>query len=394
MIRLAVVWLSLVGTVLAWASTHASEEVHPWHDDAALHAVQFVGSRHGWAVGDRGVVWRTEDGGRSWTPTKTPTDASLYGVCFLTNQFGWAVGSATQSYTGLGFGVILKTNDGGRTWVDVRAKSSPPKTFSKKTSTAVVLDQPKSTDHFPPLRAVKFFGVDDGVAVGEASTAFPSGCLMTADGGETWEPQKGDLSLGWLGADFREAEHGILVGERGRIALSNDFEVLRSRNDRRSLRGVRAVKFAEGLNAWAVGDGGLVLKSSNGGVSWEAPPQSLPIDVGVFTDFRAVATRGSHVWIAGSPGGRVWHSPDNGLSWNAQPTGETQPINALTFLSEQVGVAVGAFGTILRTEDGGASCLQCAEVRAVQPSCPCMLDPSVCRSMRWPSTPVRMVTAR
>lgn len=355
MIRHAIVWLSLIGTALVRASAHASDDVHPWQDDAALHAVQFVGSRHGWAVGDRGVVWRTEDGGRSWALTKTPTDASLYGVCFLTNQFGWAVGSGTQPYTGLGFGVILKTTDGGRTWIDVRAKSSQPKTFRKKTSTAVVLDQPQSTDHFPPLRAIKFFGVDEGVAVGEASAAFPTGCLMTSDGGETWVPQKGDVSLGWQGADFREAEHGILVGERGRIALSNDFEVLRSRNDRRSLRGVRAVKFAEGLTAWAVGDGGLVLKSSNGGVSWESPSQALPIEVGVFTDFRAVATRGNSVWIAGSPGGRVWHSADDGLSWTAQPTGESQPMNALTFLSEQVGVAVGAFGTILRTEDGGAS---------------------------------------
>lgn len=356
MIRIAEFWLCFASLVAAWATmAAASDDVHPWRDDAALHAVQFVGSKHGWAVGDHGAIWRTDDGGQSWALQQTPTDAALHGVCFLTPQMGWAVGSATQPYTGLGYGVILKTTDGGRSWVDLSAKSSKPKTFGRKSSTAVVLEQAKSTDHFPPLRAIKFFGADEGVAVGEASTAFPTGCLMTTDGGETWEAQKGDPVAGWLGADFREAEHGILVGERGRIAVSNDFEVMRPRTDRRSLRGVRAVRFADGLNAWAVGDGGLVLKSSNGGVAWEAPPQPLPVDVGIFTDFRAVATRGAHVWIAGSPGGRVWHSADGGRKWNAQPTGQTQPLYGLTFMSEQVGIAVGAFGIILRTDDGGNS---------------------------------------
>ncbi len=356
MIRVAALCLCLACAAVAGAiEARANDDVHPWRDDAALHAVQFVGTRHGWAVGDRGVVWRTEDGGKSWALQKTPTDAALHGVCFVTAQVGWAVGSGTQAFTGLGYGVILKTTDGGRSWVDLSAKSSKPKTFGRNMSKGIVLDQPKSTDHFPPLRCIKFFGADEGIAVGEASSGFPTGCLMTTDGGETWEAQKGDPMPGWLGADFREFEHGILVGERGRIALSNEFEVLRPRTDRRSLRGVRAVRFADGLDAWAVGDGGLVLKSSNGGVSWEAPPKALPIEVGVFSDFRAVATHDAHVWIAGSPGGRVWHSQDGGRHWNAQPTGQTQPLYALTFQSERVGFAVGAFGTILRTDDGGDS---------------------------------------
>lgn len=354
-------WLTLMlhaAVTAVWLSSRAdaAETSHPWHDDAALHAVQFVGSRSGWAVGDHGVVWRTEDGGQTWSLQKTPTDASLHGVCFLTNQMGWVVGSGTQPFTGLGYGVILKTVDGGRTWTDGnKTASKKPKTFGKKSSTAVVLDQPKSTDHLPPLRFIKFFGTEEGIAIGEATAAFPTGCLSTTDGGETWEPMKGEPSVGWLAADFREIEHGILVGDRGRLAVANDFEVVRTRNDRRSLRGVRAVDFADGLNAWAVGDGGLVLKTSNGGVSWEAPAKPLPQEVSVFTDFKAVTTRGPKVWIAGSPGGRVWHSPDAGRSWVAQPTGQALPLHALAFVSEQVGFAVGAFGTILRSDDGGES---------------------------------------
>ena len=33
--------------------------------DAELTDVKFVSATHGWAVGDRGVVWHTADGGRT-----------------------------------------------------------------------------------------------------------------------------------------------------------------------------------------------------------------------------------------------------------------------------------------------------------------------------------------
>src|SRR6516164_5386507 len=42
-------------------------EPSPIEDDANLHDVQFVGSRQGWAVGDHGVIWHSEDGGESWS---------------------------------------------------------------------------------------------------------------------------------------------------------------------------------------------------------------------------------------------------------------------------------------------------------------------------------------
>lgn len=35
-------------------------------NDASLADVVFVDRATGWAVGDRGVIWHTSDGGRSW----------------------------------------------------------------------------------------------------------------------------------------------------------------------------------------------------------------------------------------------------------------------------------------------------------------------------------------
>ena len=33
-------------------------------EDAELVDIQFVDALHGWAVGDRGAIWKTEDAGR------------------------------------------------------------------------------------------------------------------------------------------------------------------------------------------------------------------------------------------------------------------------------------------------------------------------------------------
>ncbi len=300
----------------------------PQQDDATLHAVQFVGSRTGWAAGDHGTVWKSDDGGQSWSLLPTPTSASLRSLCFLTAQVGWVAGRSTQAFTGVGAGVLLRTADGGRSW-----------------------EEP--VENLPPLNYVRFFGTDDGIAVGEASPQFPTGVLVTHDGGDSWEAVEGEQSAGWLAADFFELEHGIVAGDRGRLTFAADLNVVKPRNDRRSLRSVRAVDLADGLNGWAVGDGGLVLKTGNGGVSWESPPKEFPQELSTFADFRAVAAKGSKVWLTGSPGGRIWSSLDAGHHWTMQATGQTSPLHALCFQSEDNGWAVGTFGTILRTVDGG-----------------------------------------
>src|SRR3954462_10270421 len=46
--------------------TASSAGVSPMQDDAGLRDVEFVGTQIGWAVDDRGVIWKTDDGGQNW----------------------------------------------------------------------------------------------------------------------------------------------------------------------------------------------------------------------------------------------------------------------------------------------------------------------------------------
>ena len=104
---------------------------------------------------------------------------------------------------------------------------------------------------------------------------------------------------------------------------------------------------------WLVGDGGLVLNTTDAGRTWSTTEGVLPDGANTQFDYGALATIGPHVWIAGTPGTRVLHSPDGGPTWESSSTGQSLPIHALSFVDEQHGWAVGELGTILATKDGG-----------------------------------------
>lgn len=301
----------------------------PRHEDAQLHAVAFAGSRAGWAVGDQGVIWHTADGGETWSLQPSGTTCPLRGVCFLTDRVGWAVGGESAPFTHIGRGMVLFTSDGGQTW------------------------GPVAVDGLPRLRAVRFFSQEVGIVVGDASSAHPSGVLASEDGGLTWKDLPGKYSPGWRTADFLNPDVGVLAGVRGKLGLAVDGQIVEPRLGNLGMRGLRALQLQTNGNSWLVGDGGLAVTSEDSGLVWHAPAGPLPDTVRQTFDFQTVCCRGAKVWIAGSPGNVIWHSPDNGQTWTRQLTSQTLPISNLQFSTDLQGCAVGALGTILKTDDGG-----------------------------------------
>jgi len=300
----------------------------PEQDDATLHHVTFVGQENGWAVGDRGVVWKTTDGGRTWQLLKTPVDCALKCACFLSDRVGWVAGGGVAPYTQLGFGVVLFTNDGGATW------------------------RPVSAEPLPALEYVRFFTLQEGVAVGASDPLHPTGMLATHDGGKTWTGIDGPRHDGWRAADFLRPEVGVAAGLSGAVAQV-DGKILPTPMGRLGLQNLHSLKLNADNTGWLVGDGGLVLRTENRGVVWHEPAAPLPNELRNIVDFRAVACRGEKVWLAGDPGSVVWHSSDGGRTWTHHFTQQTSPLECLHFVNDEIGWGVGAFGAILATADGG-----------------------------------------
>lgn len=309
----------------AAAETMASSAMRA---DACLHDICFVDAEHGWAAGDRGVLLATEDGGRTWGEQNSNLACPLESVFFLDAQTGWAAGGYARPYTHTSVGAIVATPDGGRHWY-----------YNPKLL-------------LPAIRQIRFFNARQGVAVGCPSAMFASGVFATDNGAQSFSGLSGE-PCDWLGGSFVTPRDGVLVGRDGRAALARGGQIQRAQLDSLGLTDLRRVRLAAGNLAWLCGDGGVIRVSSDGGVNWRRP-ETLPDPEQLAQfDFLALAARGPKVWIAGSPGTRVFHSPDGGKTWQCHSTGTTLPIEALAFADEQTGWAAGAMGQILKTEDGG-----------------------------------------
>jgi photosystem II stability/assembly factor-like uncharacterized protein len=86
---------------------------------STLTAVDFIDEKHGWVVGHDGVVLASIDGGENWTLQNwdDAIDQPFFGVHFFNADEGIVVGLWSR---------IMKTKDGGKTWTNVALPSPPP----------------------------------------------------------------------------------------------------------------------------------------------------------------------------------------------------------------------------------------------------------------------------
>jgi photosystem II stability/assembly factor-like uncharacterized protein len=299
--------------------------------DAALRDVCFVDPQRGWAVGDRGVIWHTEDGGQHWELQRTDLTCSLESVWFIDPKRGWAAGGYSHPYTHTSSGVLLMTEDGGRTW------HAGPRNV------------------LPAVKRIRFFDARHGWAVGNASGLFPSGIFTTDSGGRTWSPVPGAKTAGWTAADFLDPLNGALAGRSGALGVVRRGGIGAAQTPPFGLRGLARIELVPPVHGWLVGEGGLLMRTDDLGTTWQSPPGRLPDGVERQFDLTALAVRGPRVWAAGTPGTRVLFTADAGQTWTAFATGQQVPIYGMSFADDARGWAVGALGTILATEDGGRS---------------------------------------
>lgn len=299
-------------------------------NDARLNDVCFVSPVKGWAVGDRGTIWTTVDGGATWNLADVPTDANLFAVSFFDENFGLAVGGRVVPATGVGVGVLLRTIDGGTTWGVVETAS------------------------FPILRDVRILDPGTAWVAGDSSELYPSGLFVSSDSGLTWTAEGGARRGGWRSVLFDPAQKlGVGVSTEGALQTVSGEKATKKSLPFGERRLDDVVFDAAAGTVWAVGESGLATRSANFGADWARVPGAFPNDAGRYFDLKSVAALGGFVGAVGSPGTLFFYSDDGGATWAASRTGARAPLRKLFFLDRLNGWAVGDFGTILATQDGG-----------------------------------------
>jgi photosystem II stability/assembly factor-like uncharacterized protein len=103
-----------------------------------------------------------------------------------------------------------------------------------------------------------------------------------------------------------------------------------------------AVAFVDPLHGWAVGSGGTIIHTVNGGAGWSAQDSG-----GVNWLYSVHFTDATHGWVVGS-GGAILVTSDGGATWGSQDSGTGNLLWCVSFPDAVHAWAVGLDGTILR----------------------------------------------
>jgi photosystem II stability/assembly factor-like uncharacterized protein len=190
------------------------------------------------------------------------------------------------------------------------------------------------------------FNQNAGIAVGVAGTMFE-----TDDGGKDWHPGTSITQSALLGIDCN-ASWPIAVGQSGTILIRRDgkWQVAKSGTDARLL----SVSVNNAGLAFAVGGFGAVLRSADGGQSWEPIAfdwQELLGDILEPHIYDVEVSETGVVTIAGEFE-LIMRSSDGGDTWEIMHKGDSS-IFAIELNDDGSGYAVGQEGKVLRTTDGG-----------------------------------------
>ena len=111
------------------------------------------------------------------------------------------------------------------------------------------------------------------------------------------------------------------------------------------------VQFLDDHSGWAVGSGGTIVHTGDGGTTWSEQPSGVHVPLYAVCFVNALSG-----WAVGG-GNTILHTTDGGLTWSQQHGGDPADdyLSGVSFADLQHGWAVGDYSAILHTADGGAS---------------------------------------
>ena len=276
----------------------AQPQTNPWRLQATLSGVvtdlAFPTASTGYAAAELGRVWKTTDGGDTWTVIM---DLGFpyywYGVDALSENDVVISGFDNSNFRGL----LRWSHDGGQTW-----------------DPDVVL----TTDGWSTR--VRFAGVQNGLVLDLISLSQPNAAHYTTNGGQTADDGTQvtpDPVGGWFGNQF---------------------------------------SFLPSLRARASGI--TYCDSTNGGATWGCRPSIDEVFDGptFFLDDTSGWVGGGS--ISPEVRGWVHRTTDGGVTWSERLLDAPWPIRSLLFLTPEIGWAAGGnggVGGIYFSDDGGGT---------------------------------------
>ena len=276
-----------------------------------LKDVHFPSDSVGYAVGDYGLVLKSNDTGNTWLTVHTDLALSFKSVFFTSEDTGYAAG-----------GSLYKTTNGGANWAEIL------------------------TDSLNQIIEVYFVNKTLGFASGNK-------LYKTTNSGISWTPI--NLNNVFSSIYFPSDSVGYFIGgpdfgsplfktvNRGQTytPITNGFQSIKE-----------SIHFINDSVGYMCGwYNGVLVKTTNGGINWQQIdtinwPQCFDVyfldeNVGYYID------NGGGTY-------KIINTIDGGASWTTQLTGNGIWLNAFHYIYLTTAITVGDSGTIYKTTNGGS----------------------------------------
>jgi photosystem II stability/assembly factor-like uncharacterized protein len=293
-----------------------------------LVSVKTVSRDVAWICGFGRIVYRTTDGGTTWTPTSavsTTEDLSCIEALDANTAFvggggsGWAGGSVK----------IYRTTNGGAGW-------------------QIVYSAPGLGNFW---NAIRFFDAQNGIAQSDPSTSGGSFLIVkTTDGGTTWTPIANppvantnefgsfnclhffDAQNGWFGTTHPPFLPG---GNAGRVFRTTNGGTTWTGVSSGNGETVNAVRFISPTVGIRTSDAAPFLtRTTDGGQTW-ATVSGLPVSgiQGIYAGAGVVTPALHQLWVYGEASSPfILTSTNGGTSWTQQAIAGT-PANSIWHMS-------------------------------------------------------------
>lgn len=201
-----------------------------------IYGVDLIDGKNIWMAGSYGKILRSFDSGTTWRIQESNSTNHLQDISAWDNNKAVSIGNS---------GVVLITNDSGGNWIEI--------------------DVPKN-DIANKLLRVHTYVNGEAWSVGEFGTI-----LKTNNYGRTWKKMRENEDV-ILNDIIKVSDSRVIaVGEFGTILKSDNagasWDLIESEFDIES--SLMAIEFKDKLNGVAVGLDGLIIKTVDGGTTWQ-----------------------------------------------------------------------------------------------------------------------------
>lgn len=369
-----------------------------------LFTIKFFNASTGYASGVNGVLWRTTDGGENWTlsdlafwhvhdlsllnettiiaasddgiykssdgganwslkfrPGTAPRDWTVYRLDFVSKNIGYATGR---------FNEIYKTTDGGDNWSIISVPTEYeldgyfPGIAFESADKGVIGDNScfysvdVSTNTWKQFKKSITSNNFEAVAFSNDTTVFAVGYNIIArskSNGRTWEIIEDSIIVGsFYDILFTDSSTGYVVGSNYSLPGDNKGLILKTTNGGDSWDMVHnpvlhlsGIHFPTSDVGYAVGKSSQLFKTTDGGTTWTS------VNKGIDADLTSVFFTSITIGYTCGTSGKIYKTTDGGNTWTLQNSGVTNYLYDIMFINDLAGYAVDSRKTLLSTTDGG-----------------------------------------